>query len=45
MRYEGSILRPVTAAPALGEHTDVLLESLCGVEPDETKRLRQEGVV
>jgi len=23
----------------------VLLESLCGVEPDEAKRLRQEGVV
>ncbi|MGE0579696.1 MAG: formyl-CoA transferase [Reyranella sp.] len=38
---------PVTVSrpPLLGEHTDVLLESLCGIEPDETKRLRQEGVV
>src|SRR5262245_10820203 len=29
--------------PLLGEHTDVLLESLCGVEPDEANRLRREG--
>jgi hypothetical protein len=29
----------------LGEHTDVLLRSLCGVAPDEAKRLRQEGIV
>src|SRR5947208_2404548 len=38
---------PVTVSrpPLLGEHTDVLLEALCGVEPDEAKRLRQEGVV
>ncbi|MGD9884842.1 MAG: formyl-CoA transferase [Reyranella sp.] len=38
---------PVTVSrpPLLGEHTDVLLESLCGIEPDETKRLRQAGVV
>ena len=35
----------VSRPPLLGEHTDVLLESLCGVEPDEAKRLRQEGVV
>src|SRR5262249_12033458 len=34
-----------TRPPLLGEHPDVLLESLCGVEPDEAKRLRQEGVV
>jgi formyl-CoA transferase len=31
--------------PLLGEHTDALLESLCGVEPEEAKRLRQAGVV
>src|SRR3954451_23779978 len=35
----------VTRPPLLGEHTDALLESLCGVEPDEAKRLRREGVV
>jgi formyl-CoA transferase len=37
---------PVTVSrpPLLGEHTDALLESLCGVEPDEAKRLHQEGV-
>src|SRR5271157_3064513 len=35
----------VSRPPLLGEHTDVLLESLCGIEPDEAKRLRQEGVV
>src|SRR5258705_509806 len=35
----------VSRPPLLGEHTDALLESLCGVEPDEAKRLRQEGVV
>jgi formyl-CoA transferase len=29
----------------LGEHTEVLLEALCGVAPDETKRMRQDGVV
>src|SRR3984893_3512422 len=35
----------VSRPPLLGEHTDVLLESLCGVEPDEAERLRQDGVV
>lgn len=35
----------VSRPPLLGEHTDALLESLCGVEPDEAKRLRQAGVV
>ena len=35
----------VSRPPLLGEHTDTLLEALCGVEPDEAKRLRQEGVV
>jgi hypothetical protein len=27
------------------EHTEVLLEALCGVAPDETKRMHQDGVV
>ena len=35
----------VSRPPLLGEHTDALLEALCGVEPEEAKRLRQEGVV
>ena len=33
----------VSRPPLLGEHTDVLLEALCGVEPDEAKRLRRGG--
>src|SRR5437660_3677839 len=35
----------VSRPPLLGQHTDALLESLCGVEPDETKRIRQAGIV
>jgi formyl-CoA transferase len=35
----------VTRPPQLGEHTDVLLSSLCGVDPDELKRLHETGVV
>src|SRR5258708_27699171 len=35
----------VSRPPLLGEHTDVLLESLSGVEPDEARPLRQDGDV
>src|ERR1700720_1795560 len=35
----------VTPPPLLGEHTDALLNELCGVSPDEFKRLREDGVV
>jgi formyl-CoA transferase len=35
----------VTRPPLLGEHTDALLASLCGVAPDEVARLRKAGVV
>ena len=35
----------VTRPPLLGEHTDALLGQLCGVDPDEVKRLRDDGVV
>jgi formyl-CoA transferase len=35
----------VTRPPMLGEHTDTLLESLCGVDRGETRRLRDDGVV
>jgi formyl-CoA transferase len=35
----------VTRPPLLGEHTADLLGELCGVDPDEVKRLRDAGVV
>jgi formyl-CoA transferase len=35
----------VSRPPMLGEHTESLLEDLCGVAPEKSKRLRQEGVV
>src|SRR4051794_14112384 len=31
--------------PLLGEHTAELLHALCGVDPNEVKRLKEEGVV
>ena len=35
----------VSRPPLLGEHTDDLLASLCGVAPGDAKRLREKGVV
>jgi len=35
----------VTRPPMLGEHTAELLADLCGVDPDEVRRLREDGVV
>jgi formyl-CoA transferase len=35
----------VTRPPLLGEHTDDVLGSLCGVGPDELRRLHEIGVV
>jgi formyl-CoA transferase len=35
----------VTRPPMLGEHTDTLLDELCGVAPDEVKQLREDGVI
>jgi formyl-CoA transferase len=35
----------VTRPPLLGEHTAELLGALCGVDPDEVTRLREQGVV
>jgi hypothetical protein len=29
----------------LGEHTDALLGELCGLDPAEVKRLRDDGVI
>ena len=35
----------ITRPPLLGEHTDEVLASLCDVDPDALKRLRETGVV
>jgi formyl-CoA transferase len=35
----------ITRPPLLGEHTAELLHDLCGVDPDEVTRLKQQGVV
>jgi formyl-CoA transferase len=35
----------ITRPPLLGEHTAELLRALCGLDPDEVKRLKAEGVV
>ncbi|HTW54156.1 MAG TPA: formyl-CoA transferase [Stellaceae bacterium] len=35
----------ITRPPLLGEHTDALLGELCGVDPDQVKRLRESGVI
>jgi formyl-CoA transferase len=35
----------ITRPPLLGEHTAELLHDLCGVDPDEVMRLKQQGVV
>jgi CoA:oxalate CoA-transferase len=45
MRYGGSELRPLTAAPELDEHTDAVLAELCGLGETELDALRREGVI
>lgn len=35
----------VTRPPLLGEHTEALLGELCGVDPEDLKRLRDDGVI
>jgi formyl-CoA transferase len=35
----------ITRPPLLGEHTEELLTGLCAVDPDQLRRLREEGVV
>jgi len=35
----------VSRPPQLGEHSEALLGEICGVDPDEIKRLREDGVV
>src|SRR5581483_3450187 len=38
---------PVTVSrpPLLGEHTDALLQSLCGITADDVRRLREKGAL
>jgi len=35
----------ITRPPLLGEHTEGLLGELCGVAPEQAKRLRDDGVI
>jgi formyl-CoA transferase len=35
----------ITRPPMLGEHSASVLERLCGVSPDDAKRLKQSGVI
>ena len=35
----------ITRPPMLGEHTESVLNELCGVAPADVKRMKQEGVV
>jgi formyl-CoA transferase len=35
----------VTRPPLLGEHTAALLHEICGLDPEEIRRLREDGVV
>jgi CoA:oxalate CoA-transferase len=45
IRYEGSSLRPLTAPPELDEHTDQVLDELCGLDKATLSALRAEGVI
>ncbi|WP_454754136.1 CaiB/BaiF CoA transferase family protein [Cupriavidus necator] len=44
IRYQGSELRPLSAPPALGQHTDDVLAELCGLNADQLAQLRRDGV-
>jgi formyl-CoA transferase len=35
----------ITRPPLLGEHTDELLAALCGADPDQLRRLRENGAI
>lgn len=45
MRYGGSPLKPLTAPPLLGEHTNQVLSEYCGLNTAEIDALRQAGVI
>ena len=35
----------ITRPPLLGEHTGELLHEICGLDLDEIRRLREDGIV
>lgn len=45
MRYDGSSLRQLSAAPSLGQHTDEVLQELCDVDDHEISELRRTGTI
>jgi crotonobetainyl-CoA:carnitine CoA-transferase CaiB-like acyl-CoA transferase len=45
IRMSGSPIRYRSAPPTLGQHTDDVLVSLCGIAGDELDELREKGVV
>jgi crotonobetainyl-CoA:carnitine CoA-transferase CaiB-like acyl-CoA transferase len=45
IKMSGSPIRYRAAPPVLGQHTDDVLESLCGMNADEIGELRKKGVV
>ncbi|MEX0695237.1 MAG: CaiB/BaiF CoA-transferase family protein [Rhodospirillales bacterium] len=45
LHLSGSPLDQYAAPPALGEHTDEILGTLCGLDADEIAALRNDGVV
>lgn len=45
MRYAGSPLRPLSAPPGLGEHTDQVLREYCGLGESEIAALRRAGAI
>lgn len=45
MRYEGSALRSLEAAPELGEHTYEVLRQFCNVSDEELAELHKSGAI
>ncbi|SKC99659.1 CaiB/BaiF CoA transferase family protein [Paraburkholderia hospita] len=45
IRMSGSPIRYRSAPPTLGQHTNDVLSSLCGIDTDELDQLRKDGVV
>lgn len=45
MRYRGSSLRALVPPPGLGEHTDAVLNELCGLDAATLAGLRRDGVI
>lgn len=43
MRYAGSALRPLTAPPGLGQHTEQVLAEVCGLDSAQIAALRGAG--